>query len=52
LPLGLAWQDASEGHVTLAVQLALAVHVHDVDLDQPIRRPATDTKIEPAPGTH
>ena len=37
--------------MTLAVQLALSVHVHDVDFDQPVRHPAPDAKIEPAPET-
>ena len=37
--------------MTLAVQLALSVHVHDVDFDQPVRHPAPNAKIEPAPET-
>jgi len=35
--------------VTLAVQLALAVHVHDVDLDKAARIPASNAKIKPGP---
>lgn len=47
LPAGPGGQCAHEGGHALRVQLALLVHVHDVDLDEFPWSASPDTEVEP-----
>lgn len=47
LPPRFARDRLGEWRVTLAVQLALSVQIHDVDLNQAIWCPSPDAKIKP-----
>lgn len=47
LPPRFARDCLGEWRVTLAVQFALSVQIHDVDLNQAIWCPSSDAKIKP-----
>ena len=49
LPLGSGGNDFDEGRVTLAVELALSVQVHDVDFDEATTDAAAHAEVKPRP---
>ena len=49
LPPWLPGDCLGERTVPLAVELALPIQVHDVDLDQAVWGPAPDAKVKPRP---